>query len=70
MTAVALGRVGDHDAIVTGGYDGTVRIWDADHLVAGPILDTLVPIQAVGTTRDGTICAATAHALCAFAVRA
>jgi WD40 repeat protein len=70
VTAVALGRVDDRDVIVSGSEDGTVRIWDAAHLNVGPILDTLGPIMAVGVTRDGTLCAATAHALCAFAVRA
>ena len=29
MHAVAVGRAGDRDVIVSGGDDGTVRVWDA-----------------------------------------
>ena len=29
MFAVAVGRAGDRDVIVSGGDDGTVRVWDA-----------------------------------------
>jgi WD40 repeat protein len=50
--AVALGRVGGRDAIIAGSSDGTVRIWDAEQLDAGPILDTLGPVKTVGVTRD------------------
>ena len=29
MNAVAIGRAGDRDVIVSGSDDGTVRVWDA-----------------------------------------
>ena len=29
MTAVAIGRIGDRDVIVSGSWDETVRVWDA-----------------------------------------
>ena len=29
ITCVVLGRIGDHDAFVTGGYVGALRVWDA-----------------------------------------
>ena len=39
VTAVAVGRAGDRDIIVSGSWDGTVRVWDAatGQPVGGPL---------------------------------
>ena len=39
VNAVAIGRAGDRDIIVSGSDDGTVRIWDA--VTGNPVGDPL-----------------------------
>ena len=56
VNAVAVGRAGDRDIIVSGSGDGTVRIWDAvtGDLTAAPLADHegLVYTVAVGRAGD------------------
>ena len=55
MNAVAIGRAGDRDVIVSGPGDGTVRIWDAvtGHPVGAPLADHDGPVTAVAIGRAG-----------------
>ena len=39
LQLLALGRAGDHDILVSGSYDRTVRIWDAS--TGAPLGDPL-----------------------------
>ncbi len=54
VEAVAVGRAGDRDIIISGSADGTVRIWDA---VTGDLADTLaahlVTVNALAIGRAG-----------------
>ena len=47
VTAVALGRAGDRDVIVSGSYDGTVRIWDVTATPVHLVYDMAAPVSAV-----------------------
>jgi WD40 repeat protein len=54
VNAVAIGRVGDRDLIITGSGDRTVRIWDA---ITGGLVGTSLtghsrPVSAVAIGRD------------------
>jgi WD40 repeat protein len=54
IQAVALGRVGDRDIIVSGDWDGTVRRWDAatDEPLGAPIRGNC-PVNALALVRSG-----------------
>ena len=56
MSAVAIGRAGDRDVIVSGSADGTVRVWDAvtGDLVGAPLAghDGWVCAVAIGRAGD------------------
>ena len=49
MTAVAIGRAGDRDVIVSGSDDGTVRVWDA--VTGDPVGDPLTGHDRPGELR-------------------
>jgi WD40 repeat protein len=52
--AVAVGRLGDRDVIVSGGVDGTVRIWDEDGNSLGrPLTGHDGDVNAVAVGRLG-----------------
>jgi len=55
VTAVAIGRAGDRDVIVSGSDDGPVRVWDAvtGNPAAGPPADQYGPVMAVAVGRAG-----------------
>jgi hypothetical protein len=58
VTCVAYGRFGDRPIAVTGGHDGTARVWDlADHQQLGPPLrhDSAVLAVACGRLADTPI---------------
>jgi WD40 repeat protein len=58
--------IGGRDVIVSGGADATMRFWDTSRTIVA-IVDVLGPVQAVGVTADGAVCAAADRALCLFA---
>ena len=55
VTAVAVGRAGDRDVIVSGDEDGTVRVWDAvtGQPVVPPLTGHTDPVAAVAVGRAG-----------------
>ena len=55
VTAVAIGRAGDRDIIVSGSGDGTVRVWDAvtGAPVGGPLAGHDGPVTSVAIGRAG-----------------
>jgi WD40 repeat protein len=59
VTAVAIGRAGDRDVIVSGSDDATVRVWDAvtGSLVGAPLAGHHGPVTAlaIGRARDGDV---------------
>ena len=65
VNAVALGRVGNREVIVSGSHDETVRIWDS-HGTAAATVDVLAKVETVDLSQDGVLYAGTGHALCAF----
>ena len=55
VNAVAVGRAGDRDVIVSGSDDGTVRVWDAvtGHPVGAPLAGHDGRVNAVAIGRAG-----------------
>ena len=55
VRAVAIGRAGDRDVIVSGSDDGTVRVWDAvtGDPAGDPLADHDGPVSAVAIGRAG-----------------
>src|SRR5439155_6662587 len=54
VTAVAVGRLGDRDVIVSGSEDATVRLWDADGRSVGqPLTGGTDQVRAVAVGRLG-----------------
>ena len=55
MNAVAVGRAGGRDVIVSGSDDGTVRVWDAvtGDPAGSPLADIELRVNAVATGRAG-----------------
>ena len=54
VAAVAVGRLGGRDVIVSGSGDNTVRIWDeAGHPVGEPLTGHTGPVMAVAVGRLG-----------------
>jgi WD40 repeat protein len=55
VASVAIGRVGDRDVVVSGGYDGTVRIWDtrSGQQLGEPLGGAELEMFAVAIERTG-----------------
>ena len=55
VNAVAIGRAGDRDVIVSGSADKTVRVWDAvtGELIGGPLADHDHAVNSVAIGRAG-----------------
>ena len=51
VNAVAIGRAGDRDIIVSGSDDGTVRVWDA--VTGGPVGGPLADVDSVNAVAIG-----------------
>jgi WD40 repeat protein len=68
VQAVAIGRAGDRDVIVSGSLDDTVRIWDFAE-GGSLVIDLLGAAIAVALSKDGrSICVSAGHAICLFNV--
>ena len=66
VEAVAIGRVGDRDVIVSASYDNTVRIWDFAE-GGSLVVDLLGRAKAVALTKDGrSLCVSAGHTICLF----
>lgn len=63
VRAVALGRVGDRDVIVSGSWDETVRIWDAASGTACDTIDLDAPVWTVAL-QPGLLCVAAGSSIC------
>jgi hypothetical protein len=57
VIAVAAGRLGDRDVIISGGHDRTVRIWDATGHAVGAALSLVEPCTGLVLTSRGIILA-------------
>ncbi len=66
VLAVALGRLGDRDVIISGGNDGTVRVWNPATGTTLHVADLLGPAQGLAFGQDGQVYVATGHAICDF----
>ena len=66
VTAVAIGRIGDRDVIVSGGWDDTVRVWNFPE--GGSLtIDLLGMAEAIALTMDGCgLCVSAGHTICMF----
>jgi WD40 repeat protein len=70
VTAVALGRVGDHDVIVSGSDDNTVRIWHVQEGTLLMVLALLSRARAIELSSDSSaLCVGAGHAICLFVVQ-
>jgi hypothetical protein len=71
VAAVALGRLGDRDIIVSASHDRTLRIWDARAASILEVVDLLGIPRGVTIAQSGeSIYAASIRAICAFTAQA
>ncbi len=64
--AVAIGCVGDRDIVASGGYDQTVRLWDAHARTGVHTLDTVAPVSAIALAPESAIYVASGPAICSL----
>jgi WD40 repeat protein len=63
--AVAVGRLGDRDVIVSGSTDASVRVWDAATGTPSFVQDTIDDVRAV-TLAGNLLAFSTGTAVCAI----
>jgi hypothetical protein len=57
VNAVAVGRLGDRDVVVSGGDDETVRIWDATGTTIGEPLALVESCKGLAFRAEGIVLA-------------
>ena len=65
VTAVAVGRIGGREVVVSGSEDRTLRVWDPRQRSA-VVVDVLEPVRSIALSPEGSLCVATGIAICLF----